>query len=119
VRRPRARDRPSAGAVILGGARIGRGRLVGAGALVTDGEQFPNRSLIVGSPARAARTLDEAAVAALRRWAAHCADSRRRFAAGLVAICWKRGRPLGQGRPQIEAELGGRVRLRNFGCERS
>ncbi|MBN8965151.1 MAG: gamma carbonic anhydrase family protein, partial [Rhizobiales bacterium] len=32
--------------------------LVGAGALVTEGKSFPDNSLIVGSPARAIRTLD-------------------------------------------------------------
>ena len=53
------------GAIVLNGAKIGRGCLVGAGALVTEGKEFPDHSLIVGSPARVARTLDDAAVAAL------------------------------------------------------
>lgn len=47
------------GAIVLNGARIGRNSLVGAGALVTEGKEFPDNSLIVGSPARAIRTLDE------------------------------------------------------------
>jgi len=47
------------GAVILGHARIGSCSIVGAGALVTEGKSFPDNSLIVGSPARAIRTLDE------------------------------------------------------------
>jgi carbonic anhydrase/acetyltransferase-like protein (isoleucine patch superfamily) len=50
------------GAIVLNGARIGRSSLVGAGALVTEGKEFPDNSLIVGSPARAIRTLDEAAM---------------------------------------------------------
>ena len=50
------------GAILLNGAKIGRNSLVGAGALVTEGKEFPDNSLIVGSPARAIRTLDEAAV---------------------------------------------------------
>ena len=74
------------GAIILNGAKIGRGCLVGAGALVTEGKQFADCSLIVGAPARAARTLDEAVVAAQRRWAAHYVDNWRRYAAGLTAI---------------------------------
>ena len=53
------------GAIILNGARIGAGCLVGAGALVTEGKEFPEKSLIVGSPARAIRTLDDAAAAAI------------------------------------------------------
>jgi len=44
-------------AVILNGAVIGKGCLVGAGALVTEGKQFPDYSLIIGSPAKAVRTL--------------------------------------------------------------
>ena len=47
------------GAIVLNGARIGAGSLVGAGALVTEGKEFPERSLIVGTPARAIRTLDD------------------------------------------------------------
>jgi carbonic anhydrase/acetyltransferase-like protein (isoleucine patch superfamily) len=48
------------GAVVMNGARIGRHCIVGAGALVTEGKEFPDGSLIVGSPAQAVRTLTEA-----------------------------------------------------------
>ncbi len=44
-------------AVVLNGAKIGKGCLVGAGALVTEGKEFPDHSLIIGSPAKVARTL--------------------------------------------------------------
>ncbi len=40
------------GAVVLNGAKIGRGCLVGARALVTEGKEFPDHTLIVGSPAQ-------------------------------------------------------------------
>jgi carbonic anhydrase/acetyltransferase-like protein (isoleucine patch superfamily) len=46
-------------AVILNGAKIGRNCLIGAGALVTEGKEFPDNSLIIGSPAKAVRTLSE------------------------------------------------------------
>jgi carbonic anhydrase/acetyltransferase-like protein (isoleucine patch superfamily) len=49
------------GAIVLNGAKIGNNCLVGAGALVTEGKTFPDNSLIVGSPARAIRTLDDKA----------------------------------------------------------
>ena len=74
------------GAIVLNGARIGRGCLVGAGALVTEGKELPDHSLIVGSPAKAIRTLDAEAVAALRHAAAHYVENWRRFAAGLKRI---------------------------------
>lgn len=54
------------GAVVLNGARIGNNSLVGAGALITEGKSFPDNSLIVGSPARAIRSLDEKAVELIR-----------------------------------------------------
>jgi carbonic anhydrase/acetyltransferase-like protein (isoleucine patch superfamily) len=50
-------------AVILNGAKIGRNCLVGAGALITEGKEFPDNSLIIGSPAKAVRTLSEEDIA--------------------------------------------------------
>ncbi len=44
------------GATILNGAKIGKGSLVGANALVTEGKEFPDNSLIVGAPAKAVRS---------------------------------------------------------------
>jgi carbonic anhydrase/acetyltransferase-like protein (isoleucine patch superfamily) len=44
-------------AVILNNAKIGKNCLVGAGALITEGKEFPDNSLIIGSPAKAVRTL--------------------------------------------------------------
>jgi carbonic anhydrase/acetyltransferase-like protein (isoleucine patch superfamily) len=72
------------GAIVLNGAKIGRGCLVGAGALVTEGKVFPDGSLIVGSPAKVMRALDEGATAALRKSAAGYVANWRRFAAGLA-----------------------------------
>ena len=74
------------GATVLNGARIGAGCLVGANALVTEGKEFPDNSLIVGAPAKAARTLDAAAAEKLRASAAHYVANWRRFAAGLKRI---------------------------------
>jgi carbonic anhydrase/acetyltransferase-like protein (isoleucine patch superfamily) len=74
------------GATILNGARIGRNCLVGANALVTEGKDFPDGSLIVGSPARVLRKLDEPAIALLRANAAHYVQNWRRFAAGLTPL---------------------------------
>jgi carbonic anhydrase/acetyltransferase-like protein (isoleucine patch superfamily) len=71
------------GARILNGAVIGAQCIVGAGALVTEGKIFEARSLIVGSPARAVRSLSDEQVALLRLSAAHYADKAGRYAAGL------------------------------------
>ena len=74
------------GAIVLNGARIGANSLVGAGALVTEGKTFPDGSLIVGSPARAVRELDEQAIQLLRGSAAHYVENGRRFAKGLKGV---------------------------------
>lgn len=71
------------GATVMNGAEIRAGSIVGAGALVTEGKTFPERSLIVGSPARAVRTLDDNALAELGRASAHYVENARRFRAGL------------------------------------
>ncbi len=74
------------GATILNGAKIGANSLVGANALVTEGKEFPDNSLIVGSPARAIRTLDEAAAAGLRASAANYSERWKQFAKGMQRI---------------------------------
>ncbi len=74
------------GATILNGARIGNNCLVGAGALVTENKEFPDNSLIVGSPARAIRTLDEYAANNLRMSAEVYVANYRRFLTGLKRL---------------------------------
>lgn len=71
------------GARILNGAVIGTQCIVGAGALVTEGKLFEPRSLIVGSPARAVRTLTDEQVAMLRLSAAHYAEKAAHYARDL------------------------------------
>ena len=71
------------GARILNGAVIGPQCIVGAGALVTEGKAFEARSLIVGSPARAIRTLGDQEVAMLRLSAAHFAEKAAHYAKAL------------------------------------
>jgi carbonic anhydrase/acetyltransferase-like protein (isoleucine patch superfamily) len=74
------------GATILNGAVIGRNCLVGANALVTESKVFPDNSLIVGAPAKLARTLDEAAIEGLKRSAESYVRNWQRFKAGLKLI---------------------------------
>src|SRR6476620_9643972 len=62
-------------AVILNNAKIGRNSIVGAGSVVTEGKEFPDNSLIIGSPAKVVRTLDDAAAAKLRHGAEHYVEN--------------------------------------------
>lgn len=66
-------------AVILNGAVIGKGCLVGAGAIVTERKVFPDRSLILGAPAKVVRELADEDVAALLKSAAGYVDRRAQF----------------------------------------
>ena len=47
------------GSIILNGAVIGSDSLIGAGALVTPGTVIPPRSLVLGSPGKVVKTLDQ------------------------------------------------------------
>ena len=73
-------------AVVLNGARIGKHCLVGAGALVTEGKEFPDGSMIFGSPAKWVRQLTAEQMAELDRSAEHYVENARRFKAGLKKI---------------------------------
>ena len=73
-------------AVVLNGARIGRHCLVGAGALVTEGKEFPDGSMIIGSPAKAVRQLTPEQIAGLRRSAEHYVANAKRYAGGLKKL---------------------------------
>lgn len=74
------------GAIVLNGAKIGKNCLVGAGSLVTEGKEFPDGSMILGSPAKVVRTLTPEQIEGLRRSAQHYIENADRFKAGLKKI---------------------------------
>ena len=74
------------GAVVLNGARIGKHCLVGARALVTEGKEFPDGSLILGSPARVVRPLTPDEIEGLRRSARSYVKNADRFRSGLKQL---------------------------------
>jgi carbonic anhydrase/acetyltransferase-like protein (isoleucine patch superfamily) len=73
-------------AVVLNGARIGKNCLVGAGSLVTEGKEFPDGSMILGSPAKAVRQLSPEQIEGLKMSAKHYIDNARRYKTGLSKI---------------------------------
>ncbi|HEY9281246.1 MAG TPA: gamma carbonic anhydrase family protein [Eoetvoesiella sp.] len=73
-------------AVILNGARIGKNCLVGAGALVTEGKEFPEGSLILGSPAKVVRQLTLQQIENLRESARRYVLNARRYQQGLTVV---------------------------------
>jgi len=73
-------------AVILNGAVIGKNCLVGAGALVKENAEFPDNSLIIGSPAKVIRQLDDKAIAGLKANAEGYVDKARLHKTRLAKI---------------------------------
>jgi len=73
-------------AIVLNGAKIGKHCLVGAGALVTEDKEFPDGSMIIGSPAKVVRQLTPEQMAGLDRSAEHYVENARRFRSGLKKI---------------------------------
>ena len=67
------------GATLLNRSRIGKNCIVGANTLVTEGKEFGDGMLIVGSPARAIRALGEAELALLKASAEVYVANYRRF----------------------------------------
>jgi carbonic anhydrase/acetyltransferase-like protein (isoleucine patch superfamily) len=68
------------GSTLLNRSRIGKNCLVGANALVTEGKQFEDGSMILGAPARVARKLNETELGGLKMSAAGYVHNRQRFA---------------------------------------
>ncbi len=74
------------GAVVLNGAKIGKRCLVGAGALVTEGKEFPDGSMIIGSPAKVVRQLTPEQIEGLKRSAQHYTENADRYRKGLKKL---------------------------------
>jgi carbonic anhydrase/acetyltransferase-like protein (isoleucine patch superfamily) len=74
------------GATVLNGAKIGRNCLVGAGSLVTEGKEFPDGSMIIGSPAKVVKSLTPEQIEGLRRSAGHYIENAERYRQGLKKI---------------------------------
>ncbi len=74
------------GATIMNGVVIGAGSIVGANALLTERKVFPPNSLIVGAPAKVARTLDSTTGEGFVAEAASYVKKANRYRAGLKPV---------------------------------
>ncbi len=73
-------------AIVLNRAVIGKNSLVGAGAVVTEGKVFPDRSLILGAPAKVVRTLSDDDIDKLQKTARGYTERAARYKTELVAL---------------------------------
>ncbi|QOL24691.1 gamma carbonic anhydrase family protein [Thalassotalea sp. LPB0316] len=73
-------------AVVLNGAKIGKHCLIGANALVTEGMEIPDGHMVLGSPAKVIKPLDEKTQALLKHSADHYVNNAQFFAEQLTEI---------------------------------
>ncbi len=71
------------GAIILNGAEIGEECLIGAGALIPEGKKIPPRSVVMGAPGKIVRSVTEADIERMRNGVASYQRNWKRFAAGI------------------------------------
>ncbi|MES2283460.1 MAG: gamma carbonic anhydrase family protein [Pseudomonadota bacterium] len=74
------------GAIVLNGAKIGKNSLVGAGSLVTEGKEFPDGSMIMGTPAKVVRQLTPEQIEGLKQSAEHYVENAARYKTGLKKL---------------------------------
>ncbi len=74
------------GAIMMNGVKIGKNCLVGAGSVVPEGKTFPDNSLIVGSPAKAIRSIDEKLTEMIRNGADIYVRRSKQYAKGLKRV---------------------------------
>jgi carbonic anhydrase/acetyltransferase-like protein (isoleucine patch superfamily) len=74
------------GSTILNHAKIGANSIVGANSLVTEGKEFPDGVLIVGSPARVLRKLTPEQFELIKMSAKIYVDNAARFNRGLKQV---------------------------------
>jgi carbonic anhydrase/acetyltransferase-like protein (isoleucine patch superfamily) len=68
------------GAVVLNGARIGDECLIGAGALIPEGKEIPPRSVVFGSPGKVVRQVSEQDLERMRMGVAFYMDRWKKYA---------------------------------------
>ena len=73
-------------AVVLNGANIGKNCLIGANSLVTENMQVPDGHLVLGSPAKVVKALDDSTRAMLTKSAMHYVENGQRYLTDLAPI---------------------------------
>ncbi len=71
---------------ILNHAVIRKNSIVGANSLITEGKEFPENSLIMGSPAKVIRELKAEEIMMIKLSAKHYIENAKRFQKDLTAL---------------------------------
>ncbi|HET6388182.1 gamma carbonic anhydrase family protein [Hyphomicrobium sp.] len=72
------------GSIIMNGAQIGEECVVGAGALIPEGKIIPPRSMVIGSPGKVVRQLNDEDVERFGGAARRYVENWKRYASGLT-----------------------------------
>lgn len=73
-------------AVVLNRAKIGKFCVIGANTLITEGTEIPDYSVVMGSPGKVVKTLDEDTASMLKASAQHYVKNGRHFSEHLTTI---------------------------------
>ena len=73
-------------AVVLNGANIGKNCLIGANSLVTENMQVPDGHLVLGSPAKVIKVLDESTQEMFTKSATHYVENGQRYLKDLAPV---------------------------------
>ena len=71
---------------ILNHAVIGKNSIVGANSLITEGKEYPDNTLIMGSPAKPIRELREAEIMMINMSSEHYVENGKRFMSSLSSV---------------------------------
>ena len=71
------------GSVVMNHAKVGANCIIGANSLITERKEFPDNSLIMGSPAKVVRELTEEEISVLVFSAKHYIDKSKTYKAEL------------------------------------
>jgi carbonic anhydrase/acetyltransferase-like protein (isoleucine patch superfamily) len=71
------------GAIVLNGATVGEGAIVGAGALVAENKVVPPNTIVMGSPAKVVREINDADRARIAEGVEFYTQNWRRFSHGM------------------------------------
>lgn len=74
------------GSTILNNARIGRNCIIGAHALIPEGKDIPDNSLVMGAPGKVVKEVSEAQAQMITASALHYVENWKRYAKGLKRL---------------------------------
>lgn len=74
------------GATVLNGAKIGRRCIIGAHALITEGKEIPDGSVVMGAPGKVVKEIEAGVSELLKASADHYVENAARYARGLTPL---------------------------------